>query len=222
MSLNNPSIMSNNALEKVTGWFETINNVIKGFGIIAGGLAASLADWVTGSIALSVLFSGVELPKPFTPIIIGTIWSLGAWGVQLLLWEMILSGNMNKGLWKGKWGNALAVGGAVVLKVCDDIIDLLAIFYMLQNNTIQGFMNKDTYLLITGVVYILSWILVGFSEIFVSISIHMLRGNRSSQPSNQSRSSNSGGFFNRKKSKRSTYHPAYLNDNIISQLPKSK
>lgn len=171
--MNNPSIMSHKALNRTTSWFVAINDWIKSAGIIIGGLAASLADWITGSVALSVLFSGANLSFPAW--IVGTIWSLGSWGVQLLLWEIILSGKANK-LWSSTW-NKVTIIAVVVLKFLDDIIDLMAVYYMVYNSPLKEIIPSGiAYNIFIVVTYLLSYILVGFSEVFVSVAIYTLRG----------------------------------------------
>lgn len=176
--MNNPSVMTNKALRTTTSWFSKINDFLKGFGIITGGLAASLADWITGSIALGVLFYGADLPVPAW--IIGTIWSMGSWGVQLLLWEMILSGKASK-LWNNSAiGHRVTLVAVIVLKFLDDAVDLMAIYYMIYKSPLEAMVENETvYTIFIVVVYALSYILVGFSEVFVSFAIYALNENKS-------------------------------------------
>jgi hypothetical protein len=175
---NNSGIMRQAALQETVKWYQNINDYMKAFGIIIGGLFASLADWLLGTFTLSILFSNA--PFLLVPAwVIGLIWSGASWGVQLILWQMVLSGKITQ-LLPGKGQRNLAFAGLFLLivlaKLGDDGIDMTSIYWLSQNNPFIAMLNPAIYKILFACVAVVSWILVGFSEAFVALSMMMLGG----------------------------------------------
>lgn len=168
------SIMTQGGLSTTIGILEKVNTVLKGFGMIVGGVAASLADWIMGSISLGILF--VTVTFPFANWVFAVIWSLGSWGVQLMLWEMIFSGKI-KNAWVGNWGQRTVIIMVILMKICDDVTDLMAIFVLVQNSPMQEILGK-LYNPFLVIIFLMSYIMVGFSEMFVSMALVSFKHNK--------------------------------------------
>src|SRR3990172_2779805 len=90
------NVASKKALDGAISIYEWINDIFKSFGIVAGWLAASAADWVFGSVTMATLLSNYGFPNSWTKWVIGAVFSLALWGIQIILWQMILSGKVGK------------------------------------------------------------------------------------------------------------------------------
>lgn len=208
MGDNNLSVMTQKSLSWSLATFEKINDVIKGIGIIGGGIFASIADWVFGSVTFSVLFSNYGFKDGLLAWLIGLCISMGAWGVQLILWQVLMSGKYSR--MNGSWPQKLVFGAVILMKFADDMTDIMAVFWMLKDNPFQGHLHPSLYVTFIGVVYFLVWVLVGFSELFVSMSISLLK------PGGQQTYQNHG-------KQKSNYQPkpqVKYDPNILSRFPQ--
>lgn len=199
----NLTVMTQKSLSWSLAVFEKINDVIKGIGIIGGGIFASIADWVFGSVTFSILFSNYGFKDGLSVWMIGLCISMGAWGVQLILWQVLMSGKYSR--IGENWPQRLVFGAVILMKLADDMTDIMAVFWMLKDNPFQGHINGSLYTMFVGVVYFLIWVLVGFSELFVSMSISLLKPNKQDYYNNNYNKRN-----NTFQSKR-PYNPAILN-----------
>lgn len=175
------SVMRKESLKTALDIFERINDIVKGIGLVGGGIMASLADWIFGTVTFSILFSNYEYGPNlgWMNVIVGFALSMGAWGVQLIMWQILMTGRH-----KRFSGVLMAVLGMIILmKIADDVTDLMAVYWMLKDNPLQSSpaMPHNIYMFFFWTVFVLVWILVGFSEIFVSFSISILRGQESSK-----------------------------------------
>jgi hypothetical protein len=157
---------------------EFINNALKGFGIVAGGILASVADWVLGTITVAILFESAQEILGFSSWITGVVWSGAMWGIQLILWQLVLSGQVKDMFEGAKWqkiANGILLVIILIMKFGDDYIDMASITWMLSQNEYQGVMGQGAYNVLITSLKIVTWFLVGFSEAFVSAAFVILR-----------------------------------------------
>lgn len=178
-------VASGKAVGHAIGLYETINDWFKSFGIVTGGLAASLADWVFGAVTMAVLlskYSGWE--NGWAKWVVGGIFSLALWGIQIILWQLILTGKI------GKLSNNrtyifwmyvlvfLVIGG---MKFGDDLSDLFGVYWLVRDNPMKDVFTHNLYLTLLSTIMFLAWVVCGFSEIFMALSINLLKSNDNQQ-----------------------------------------
>lgn len=159
--------------------YEWIDQLFKSIGIVTGGIATSLADWILGAITMNILlsgYSGFDTPMKWAT---GAVFSLSLWGIQIILWRVILTGKIKK---IEKINNLttfwMTVGVFVLIglmKFGDDFTDILGIYWLIRENPIQYVLSAGLYKIMLGVVFFMVWIVCGFAEVFVSLSINLLK-----------------------------------------------
>jgi len=174
---NSIGIMRESALDSTIHWYEGINDWLKAFGLIVGSLLASIADWVLGSITVTILFSATSVFIPSWTL--GIIWSGASWGIQLLMWQLVLSGAIGHFFSGNKKAQRWTYGGLFILiilmKLADDGVDMTSVYWLAQNNPFINILPPAIYKAMVICIGTVSWILVGFSEAFVSLSLVFLR-----------------------------------------------
>jgi hypothetical protein len=215
------TVMRKESLETALNMLESINNFLKGTGLVIGGVFASIADWIFGGVTVGVFFSSYQWSlrapnlNPIVAFVVGLILSMGFWGCQILLWQLILEGKLGK-FFVGKSaalvGAGLVLFGVLLLKLCDDAMDVTAVYWLLKDNPLQVILPHNIYVWIVRALMMATWILTGFAEVFVSLSIFMLRkGNGPSKSPEQrpGRGPNGHGHMLRPTPQKSTYRPEH-------------
>lgn len=170
---------------------EFLLDVIKAIVVFSGIIAANLADFIMGTIAISVLFGGWDAKLYNMPVwAIGLIISLGSSAVQIALLNVI----RNKGVnlfdpktynnIKGDVKGFLVMAGLVWLM--DTVIDVSPIGLLVQNSQYESitWLYNVLVLFVGGIVFILC----GFSELLTANikSLMMTENKPNQQQSNQS------------------------------------
>lgn len=178
-------VASGKAVGQAIGLYETINDWFKSFGIVTGGLAASLADWVFGAVTMSVLlskYSGWE--NGWAKWAVGGIFSLALWGIQIILWQLVLTGKIGR-LSNNKtyifWMYVLVFLVIICMKFGDDISDLFGVYWLVRDNPMKDVFTHNLYLTLLSTILFLAWVVCGFSEIFMALSINLLKSNDNQQ-----------------------------------------
>lgn len=182
-------VASGKAVGQAIGLYETINDWFKSFGIVTGGLAASLADWVFGAVTMAVLlskYSGWE--NSWAKWVVGGIFSLALWGIQIILWQLVLTGKIGR-ISNNKtyifWMYVLVFLVITGMKFGDDISDLFGVYWLVRDNPMKDVFTHNLYLILLSTILFLAWVVCGFSEIFMALSINLLKSNDSQQTFNQ-------------------------------------
>lgn len=222
----NTNVMTRNALQNAFRHFEMLNDWAKYLAIVFGGIFVALADWIFGSVTLTVLFSQYQAGGkigPFLAPLVGFTISMGLWGVQVVLWQLLLSGRY--GHFK-TWPQKLLLGAVVLLMIGDDFLDCMAVWWMLRNNPIQPVMDHGLYTFLMVVVFGVIGILVGFSEFFMSVSIALAKEEtktsfqpRSSYSSSHPQSQPNNVQRGRGEQTQTRFH---IDPSIESRLPRSE
>lgn len=165
--------------------YEWINEMFKSFGIVAGGIATSVADWVFGAVTMTVLLSnytGFSVPMKW---IAGGVFSLALWGIQIIMWRLVLDGKIAKvakdnrkyliGLY------ALVFLVIFAMKLGDDFSDIIGVFWLIKDNPMQFTFSADIYKWVLNVIFFLTWCICGFAEVFVALSINLLKDSAKKQ-----------------------------------------
>lgn len=179
------NVASNKALGTAIKLYEGLNDVFKAFGIVAGGVAASLADWVFGAVTMTVLLSNYAgLSSGATKWFMGGIFSLALWGVQIILWQIVLSGKIARFSRDKTTSASLYIAvfiGIILMKFGDDFSDIAGVWWLIKDNPMQASLNAAMYKGLLVTIFFLVWAICGFAEIFVALSINMLKsGNEKS------------------------------------------
>lgn len=184
-SVTDLNVASNKAVDVAVNIYEWINDLFKSFGIVAGGISASLADWVFGAVTMTVLLSHYDgFTSGATKWFVGGIFSLALWGIQIILWQLVLTGKIAH-LSKSKSTTAvwyLVVFGVIgLMKFGDDFSDIVGVYWLIKDNPMQAVFNHNLYASLLGFIFFLVWVVCGFAEIFMALSINLLKGVNKSQ-----------------------------------------
>ena len=167
---------------------ETLLDIIKAFMVVGGILSANLADVIFGAAGITILFGGSSALFNGTPVwIIGTILSLGASAIQIVLWSAI----QKRGIkldhlfhWKKIPADMRAfLGMAGLIWFLDTLIDMSPIALLVQNSEYQVFTPIYSAMIIA--VSVIVFILCGFSEIMTSNMRGILSGAATDAPSSK-------------------------------------
>lgn len=174
------NVASQKALGTAIGIYEWTNDLLKQFGIVAGGLAASLADWVFGAVTMTIMLSNYGgFNNSYTKWVVGGIFSLALWGVQIILWQVILSGRVFQ-LFKDRspkvYVYILVALVILAMKFGDDLSDIAGFFWLIKDNPMQFEFSKTLYDTVLYTVFFLIWVVCGFAEVFVALSINLMKG----------------------------------------------
>lgn len=186
------SIDSNGIMAFVWSSVDFLITIIKGILIIGGAIGASLADVVFGALTLSLLLVNIEGTAPevrYAPILV----SMGASGIQLILWQLI----QNKGgiarLWKSRdFALIVSLFAVILMKFGDDYMDIAIINYLMVGSVLPASLGPTMFSFLKAAVLFIVWVLTGFSEIFVVNAVEILKGfkqDTSSQKNQQSHNS---------------------------------
>lgn len=167
--------IENRAGLSVQGWrivldvLEFISDLFKGFLIVSGVLAANLADFIMGSIAISFLTNPEIRNYTFVNGFgFGAILSLGASAIQIFMWGVIQKRGISFGqiikmnVPKDLKGFLIA---AVGLWFIDTMLDLSPLFILMSN---VFYNNNIIFGVLVSFVAIILFILCGFAEILTS------------------------------------------------------
>lgn len=165
----------------ITEW---VMDFIKGFMIIGGIIAANLADFIMGSIGISLIvntkISSLTFVNGFG---FGSILSMGASAIQIYMWSLIQKRGitakmlLTPKLWKNIPSDIKGfLGTALFLWLIDTLLDVSPTFVLF---TRENFTTMPTlyYVLVVSVVIIVT-ILCGFAEILTSNMRAMLSGSK--------------------------------------------
>ena len=157
---------------------EILLDIIKGFMVVAGILAANMADVIFGTVGITILFGGSSALFNGTPVwVIGAILSMGASAIQIFLWGAIQKRGitLDKILhWNIPNDMKLFLGMALVVWFLDTLIDMSPIALLVQNSQYEAI--TPLYWAMIVAVSIIVFILCGFSEIMTSNMRGMLEG----------------------------------------------
>lgn len=165
--------------------YEWIDQLFKSFGIVTGGIATSLADWVLGAITMTILLSGYSGFESWMKWTTGAIFSLALWGIQIILWRIILTGRIKRIERISSQATFWMTVGVFVLiglmKFGDDFTDIVGVYWMIRENPMQVALSAGLYKVMLGIIFFLAWIVCGFAEVFVALSINLLKDDNKGQ-----------------------------------------
>lgn len=174
--------MSSTAWAWVFNATELILDVIKGIMIVGGIIASNLADFIMGSIGISLIVNTKITSLTFVNGFgFGSILSMGASAIQIYMWSLIQKRGitakmlLNPKLW-GKIPSDVRgfLGTAMFLWLIDTLLDVSPTFVLFTPENFTGMMWL--YYLLVGSVLIIVTILCGFAEILTSNMRAMLAG----------------------------------------------
>lgn len=181
-------VASGKAVNKAIDWYETINDWFKSFGIVTGGLAASLADWVFGAVTMAVLLSRYQgWENGYAKWIVGGVFSLALWGIQIILWQLVLTGKIGRISNNRAYTFWMYVSVFLVItgmKFGDDISDLFGVYWLVRDNPMKDVFSPNLYLTLLCTIMFLAWVVCGFSEVFMALSINLLKANDKNENQN--------------------------------------
>lgn len=157
---------------------DLVSDVIKGIMVVGGILAANLADFIMGSIAVSFLVR----PQISTYTFVngfgfGAILSMGSSAIQIYMWSLIQKRKIKlKDLLKWKTLPEDVKGfmaAAIILWFIDTFLDMSPLFVLLSNTMYTEF--QYVYIALVVFVAIILFILCGFAEILTSNMKSMFR-----------------------------------------------
>ena len=155
---------------------DVLVTLIKGVLIIGGAVASASADVVLGALTLALLLVNTEGTIPsvkYAPIMI----SLGASGVQLILWQIIQNkGGVRKVLSSKNIALLIAFGAVFLMKFADDFMDVTIVNYLMVGSVLPISLGDSLFNLLRNSVMFIVWVLTGFSEIFVVNAIELMKG----------------------------------------------
>jgi len=176
--------MSDTAWSWVFSATEFALDVIKGIMIVGGIISSNLADFIMGSIGISLIvntkISALSFVNGFG---FGSILSMGASAIQIYMWSLIQKRGipaktlLTPKLWKHIPQDVRGfLGAALFLWVIDTILDVSPTFVLFtpENFTTMPYLY---IVLVTSVVIIVT-LLCGFAEILTSNMRSMLRGSK--------------------------------------------
>jgi divalent metal cation (Fe/Co/Zn/Cd) transporter len=171
MTMENRVGMSGRAWNLSLGILELLLDFIKGFTIVAGVLAASVADWAMGAISVTILFAANAPIYTQTPVwVISLALSLGASAFQIYLFAVLQKRKIGlkqllawKKLDKELQALVSVAGG---LWLVDTFMDVAPVILLVQDSQYKAIPNL--WLLMVGAVIIVVFILCGFSELLTS------------------------------------------------------
>lgn len=158
--------------------YEWIDELFKSLGVLMGGIATSLADWVLGAVTMTILLSGYTGMELRVKWATGAVFSLALWGMQIVLWRLIFTGKIKRAFKSPSgvaWIYILVFGAIALMKFGDDISDVVGVFWMIKDNPMQYSLSAGTYNLLRNIVLFLAWCICGFAEVFVAISLGLLK-----------------------------------------------
>lgn len=183
-------VASGKAVNEAIKWYEVINDWFKSFGIVTGGLAASAADWVFGAVTMAVLLSKYQgWDNSWAKWVVGGIFSMALWGIQIILWQLVLSGRIAEISNNRRytfWMNVGVFFIITLMKFGDDVSDLFGVYWLMRDNPMKDVFDANLYLVLLSTVLFLAWVVCGFSEVFMSLSINLLKNGKQEQ-NNQNR-----------------------------------
>lgn len=163
---------------------EVVLDVIKGIMIVGGIIASNLADFIMGSIGISLIvntkISSLTFVNGFG---FGSVLSMGSSAIQIYMWSLIQKRGitakmlLNPKMWKNIPQDVRGfLWSALFLWIIDTILDVSPTFVLF---TPENFTNMMWlyYLLVTSVIIIVT-ILCGFAEILTSNMRAMLAGSK--------------------------------------------
>lgn len=159
--------------------YEWVDQMFKSLGVLVGGIATSLADWLLGAYTMSVLFSGSASMTPTESFGTGLVFSLALWGIQIIMWRLVFTGKVTK-VAKGNnntkiWLYAFVFLGILLMKFGDDFSDVIGVFWAIKDNPMQFALPSDVYVALRSTILFLVWCVCGFAEVFVAISLNLLK-----------------------------------------------
>lgn len=159
--------------------YEWLDELFKSFGIITGGIATSLADWVFGAVTMTILLQNYTGFAPWMKWVAGGVFSLALWGIQIILWRVIITGKIKK---LTNVNNSLhfymyvaVFVGIAIMKFGDDFSDIIGVYWLIKENPMQIVLRPTMYQTLLIVIYFLTWCICGFAEVFVALSINLLK-----------------------------------------------
>lgn len=149
--------------------------IIRGLLIVGGGaIAASLADVILGALTLDLLLVNTEGTidaVKYAPIVL----SMGASGVQLILWQIVQKrGGLRQVFASKDLVSKLVFGGVIAMKFADDFMDISIVNYLMIGSLLPGMLGW-WFIPLKGAVLFITWMLTGFSEIFVVNAIEIMK-----------------------------------------------
>jgi len=149
-----------------------MNSGLKGFGIIGGVLLASLADWVLGAITLQYFFTtGVPFGSwIIPPEAIAWAISFAAWGIQLLIWDVIISGSYSVA------SKLFLIVGVLFFVVPDTIVDSTSIYFLTAGaNPMKDIMPPSVFSMLFYSALIIIIMLTGGAEFYIANALKAFR-----------------------------------------------
>jgi hypothetical protein len=171
-----------------------INSALKGIGIIGGVLLASLADWVLGAISLQHLFtSGLVVGKwTISSLGIASALSFAAWGIQLLIWDVILSGQSSRA---GRFFLYMAI---FMIIIPDTISDSFSLVFLTANNShLSGVMPIGMYNVLFGSALMIIVVLTSGAEFYIARAMQVFRIRSAPRPTSSVVNDEEEGFPSR-------------------------
>jgi hypothetical protein len=168
------------------GWVFSITewalDFIKGVMLVGGIVGANLADFVMGSLGVSLIVNNRVSQLTFLDGFgFGAILSMGASAIQIYMWSLIqkrgIGANMllNPKRWKMIPQDVRGfLWTALFLWVIDTILDVSPTFVLFTSENFTGMM--ELYYVLIVCVMVIVVILCGFAEILTSNMRTMLRG----------------------------------------------
>ena len=155
---------------------DVLVTLIKGILIIGGAVASASADVVLGALTLALLLvntSGTIEEVKYAPVMI----SLGASGIQLILWQIIQNkGGVRKVLSSKNIASLIAFVAVFLMKFADDFMDVTIVNYLMVGSVLPISLGDSLFSLLRNSVMFIVWVLTGFSEIFVVNAIELMKG----------------------------------------------
>lgn len=176
--------MSETAWQFVFGATEIVLDIIKGVMIVGGIIASNLADFIMGSIGISLIvntnISNLTFVNGFG---FGSILSMGSSSIQIYMWSLIQKRGISAGMllnpkmWKNIPKDVRSfLWTALFLWIIDTILDVSPTFVLF---TSENFSHMPTlYSILVSSVVIIVAILCGFAEILTSNMRAMLAGQK--------------------------------------------
>jgi hypothetical protein len=158
--------------------YEWVDELFKSFGIVAGGIATSLADWIFGAVTMVIMLSGNSAESSREQWASAFVFSLALWGIQIVLWRVVLTGKLKSISQSSQmtfWLYVVVFVGIALMKLGDDFSDIVGVFWLIRENPMQFFLATNVYKTLLGVIFFLTWCICGFAEVFVALSINLLK-----------------------------------------------
>ena len=101
--------------------------------------------------------------------------SMGASGIQLILWQIIQNKGGVKKIWQGDIAIKIAFIATFLMKFADDAMDVTIVNHLMAGSILLTSLGPTLFRGLQVTVMFIVWVLTGFSEIFVVNALELLK-----------------------------------------------